>query len=83
MAPSNGSCKRSTYGVSIATTKPGSQRVVTFSLSGTWPRGAVLLQLPSFRSAGVSSVQGGTYDAATSTVTVASGASQVVVTLAR
>ncbi len=75
------SCARSTYGISIATSKPGSQRVLTFSLSGKWPGGAVLLQLPSFQSAGVSSVQGGTYDVTTSTVTVTPGASQVVVTL--
>ena len=75
------SCSRATYGISITTTRPGSQRVVTFSLSGTWPGGAVLLQLPSFQSSGVSNVQGGTYDATTNTVTVAHGASQVVVTL--
>ena len=80
-AGSAGSCARSTYGVSIATRGAGPQRVVTFSLSGTWPRGAVLLQLPSFRSAGASAVQGGTYDAASGTVTVTPGASTVVVTL--
>ncbi len=31
------SCERSTYGVSIATTRPGAQRVLTFALSGKWP----------------------------------------------
>ncbi len=77
----NGSCERATYGISIATSKPAAQRVVTFSLSGTWPAGVVLLQLPSFRSSGVSSVRGGTYDAAANTVTVTPGISQVVVTL--
>ena len=80
-ASANGACDRSSYGVSIATTKSGSQRVVTLSLSGVWPKGAILLQLPSFQSAGVSNVQGGTYDATTSTVTVSSGSSRVVVTL--
>ncbi len=75
------SCARSTYGVSIAVTKPASQRVVTFSLSGTWPGGAILLQLPSFQSSGVSSAEGGTYDATAHTVTVTSGTTQVIVTL--
>jgi hypothetical protein len=78
---SGASCNRATYGVSIAVAKVGSQRAVTFSLSGSWPAGAVLLQLPAFRSSGVSSVQGGTYDATTNTVTVTPGTSQVVVTL--
>jgi hypothetical protein len=67
--------------VSIATTKPGATRVVTFTLSGTWPGGAVSLQLPSFRTANVSTVQGGTYDGATNTVNVTAGATQIVVTL--
>jgi hypothetical protein len=81
-ASTNGtSCTRATYGVSIATTKPGATRVVTFTLSGTWPGGAVLLQLPSFRTANVTSVTGGTYAATTNTVTVTTGATQIVVTL--
>ncbi len=75
------SCSRATYGVSIATTKPGVGRVVTVTLSGAWPGGAVLLQLPSFLSAGVASVQGGTYDATSNTVTVTPGTMQIVVTL--
>jgi hypothetical protein len=76
-----GSCTRSTYGVAIGVAKPGAQRIVTVTLSGSWPVGAVLIQLPSFRSAGVSSVQGGTYDATTGTVTVTLGATQIVITL--
>jgi hypothetical protein len=61
--------------------KPGTQRVVTVSLSGAWPTGAVYIQLPSFKSAGVASVQGGTYDAAANSVTVTPGTTQIVVTL--
>ena len=75
------SCARSTYGISIAVTKPGSQRVLTFSLSGTWPGGAVLLQLPSFQSSGVSKADGGAYDATSHTVTVTPGTTLVTVTL--
>jgi hypothetical protein len=81
VASGSASCERSTYGVSITVGKAGPLRVITFSLSGNWPGGTVLLQLPSFQSGGVSSVQGGTYDASTSTVTVTPGASRVVVTL--
>jgi hypothetical protein len=51
------------------------------SLPGTWPGGSVYLQLPSFQSAGVSKVQGGTYDATTNTVTVSASTTQIVVTL--
>jgi hypothetical protein len=80
-ASSGGSCNRATYGVSIAITEVGSQRAVAFSLSGSWPGGTVLLQLPVFRSSGVSSVQGGTYDSTTNTVTVTPGTLRVVVTL--
>ncbi len=72
---------RSTYGVSIAVTKP-STRVVTVTLSGTLPGGAVNIQLPIFNTVGVSSVTGGTYSAATHTVTVNSGATSIVITLA-
>jgi hypothetical protein len=72
---------RSTYGVSLAVTKP-STRVVTVSLSGTLPGGAVLIQLPIFNSVGVTAVTGGTYNSSTHTVTAASGATQVVITLA-
>ena len=80
-ASATGTCARSTYGVSITVTKPASSRVVTFSLSGAWPGGTVLLQLPSFQSSGVSDVQGGTYDATTHTVTVTPATTQVIVTL--
>ncbi len=80
-AGSGGSCTRSTYGVSISVTKPSAQRVVTVSLSGTWPNGSVYIQLPSLRSAGVSSVQGGTYDATSNTVTVSPSTTQIVISL--
>jgi hypothetical protein len=81
-AGSGSSCTRSTYGVSIAVTKPAAQRVVTVSLTGSWPGGAVYVQLPSLRSAGVAGVQGGTFDATTNTVTVTPSTTQVVITLA-
>jgi hypothetical protein len=69
---------RSTYGVSIAVTKPASQRIVTVTVSGTPPGGPVLIQLPIFGSVAVSSVTGGTY--ANGTVTASSNT--VTITLA-
>ncbi len=77
-----GSGARSTYGVSIAVTQPASTRVVTVTLTGTPPSGPVLIQLPVFLTTGVNAVTGGTYSAATHTVTASSGATQVVITLA-
>ncbi|HEX5402666.1 MAG TPA: hypothetical protein VFX16_10230, partial [Pseudonocardiaceae bacterium] len=73
---------RSTYGVSLAVTKPAAGRVVTVNLSGTPPGGAVLVQLPVFLTVGVTAVTGGTFNATTHTVTVTPGATQVVITLA-
>ncbi len=55
---------------------------MTVNLSGSLPGGTVLIQLPIFNSVGVSSVSGGTYNASMHTVTAASGATQVVITLA-
>lgn len=72
---------RSTYGVSIGVTKPGTGRVITVSLTGTPPGGAVLISLPVFLSSTVASVTGGSYDSASHTVTAASGATTVTVTL--
>ncbi|HEU5333310.1 MAG TPA: RICIN domain-containing protein [Actinocrinis sp.] len=72
---------RTTYGVSIAVTQP-STRVVTVTLSGTLPGGAVNIQLPIFNSVGVTSVTNGTYNSGTHTVTAASGATQITITLA-
>jgi hypothetical protein len=73
---------RTTYGVSIAVTKPAATRVVTVGLTGTLPGGPVLIQLPAFLTTGVNSVTGGTYNATTHTVTATAGATQVVITLA-
>jgi hypothetical protein len=73
---------RQTYGVSLAVTRPAAQRIVTVSLTGTLPGGAVLIQLPIFNSVGVTAVSGGSYNATTKTVTANSGATQVVITLA-
>jgi hypothetical protein len=80
-AATQNSCMRSTYGVSFEITKPASQRVVTISLQGTLPGGPVYIQLPSFRTAGVSDVQGGMYDDSTATVTVTNSVIPIVVTL--
>jgi hypothetical protein len=76
------SCARSTYGVTI-TVGSSSPRTVTVTLCGVLPGGPVLVQLPIFKSVGVTSVvSGGTYNASTQTVTVTPGATSVVIQLA-
>ena len=72
---------RTTYGVSLAVTQPGAGRVITVTLSGTLPGGPVFIQLPVFATSTVTSVSGGTLDAASRTVTANSGATQIVITL--
>jgi hypothetical protein len=73
---------RSTYGVSLAVTRPASQRIVAVTLTGTPPGGGVFIQLPIFLTVGVSSVTGGTYNATTHTVTANSGTTTITITLA-
>ncbi len=73
---------RSTYGVSLAISKPGAGRVITVNLSGALPGGSVFVQLPIFSSVAVTGVTGGSYDSTTHTVTASPGATQVVITLA-
>ncbi|HEY3868565.1 MAG TPA: RICIN domain-containing protein [Actinocrinis sp.] len=73
---------RSTYGVSLAVTNPGSGRVVTVSLSGTLPTGSIAIQLPIFNTVAVNSVSGGTYDSTAHSVTVTPGTTTVTITLA-
>src|SRR6185437_9412979 len=73
---------RTTYGVSLVVTKPGTGRVITVSLTGTPPAGTVAIQLPIFNSVAVSSVTGGTYNSSTQTVTAATGASTITINLA-
>ena len=73
---------RSTYGVSLAVTKPGTGRVVTVTITGTPPGGGVFIQLPVFLSVGVTAVTGGSYDSTSHTVTAATGATTVTITLA-
>ena len=78
---STSTCQRSTYGVtiSVGSTSP---RVVTVTLCGVLPGGAIYVQLPIFDSVGVTSVTaGGTYDSSTKTVTVTPGATMVVIQL--
>lgn len=73
---------RNTYGVSFSTSlNSSSKRVVTVTLSGTRPSGAVFIRLPAFNDAGVSQVQGGTYNASNGTVTVTPGTSIITITL--
>lgn len=70
---------RSTYGVSIGVTRPGTGRVITVSITGTPPAGAVLISLPVFATSTVAGVTGGSYNATTRTVTAS--ASTVTITL--
>jgi hypothetical protein len=74
---------RTTYGVSLATTRPGTGRVITVTLSGTRPQpaGAISIQLPVFATSSVVSVTGGTFNAQTQTVTANAGATQIAITL--
>jgi hypothetical protein len=76
-----GTGQRSTYGVSIATTRPGTGRVVTVTISGAAPAGPVLISLPVFASSTVVGVTGGTYNSTTRTVTAPQGTAQVTITL--
>lgn len=73
---------RSTYGVSISTSTSSGTRVVTVTLSGTLPAGAVSVQLPVFTSVGVTAVSGGSYNSSTHSVSVNSGTTTVAITLA-
>jgi ricin-type beta-trefoil lectin protein len=73
---------RTTYGVSLAVTKPGTGRVITVSISGTPPAGTIAIQLPIFNTVAVTSVTGGTYNSGTQTVTAAAGATTITITLA-
>ena len=61
---------RHTYGVSIRTSEARGNRVVHVSVTGDAPRSTAQVQLPVFADAGVRSVSGGRYDAATHTVTM-------------
>ena len=68
---------RATYGVRISTRTQGGDRVVQVSLSGQVPGNDVQVQLPVFADAGVQSVSGGSYDAASHTV-IMNGRSAVI-----
>jgi NPCBM-associated, NEW3 domain of alpha-galactosidase len=78
--------KRATYGVKISfggsSTGRGS-RTVLVSLAGTLPGRDIRVQLPVFADAGVENVIGGSYSAATHTVTVFPQGHQVLVKLGR
>ena len=81
-AYNTGSGARTSYGVSIAVTKPASVRVVSVTLTGTPPAGPVLIQLPVFLTTTVTTVTGGTYNSVTHTVTATTGAPTITITLA-
>jgi hypothetical protein len=72
---------RTTYGVSIAVTKP-TTRVITITITGTPPGGPVYIQPPILLTTGVNTVTGGTYDPTTHTVTANTGATTITITLA-
>lgn len=61
---------RQTYGVRISTRTEGKSRAVHVVVSGDPPAGPLEVQLPAFAHDGVSAVAGGSYDAATQTVTL-------------
>jgi hypothetical protein len=67
--------KRQTYDVRISTSEERGDQVVRVHLTGDAPRGDVRVQLPIFAEAGVQKVSGGSYDAASHTVTMAGGRS--------
>ena len=78
--------RRTSYGVRIEVAARGGNRVVRVTLTGRPPASAagnVQVQLPVFADAGVADVNGGSYDVATHTVTMARGARAVFVTLGR
>ena len=77
------SCARNTYGVTISTGFGASPRVITVTLCGSLPNGAITVDLPTLASAGVGSVTGGTYNASTQSVTVTPGTQTVTITLAK
>lgn len=72
---------RRTYGVDISTRSSGGGRQVAVSISGAAPSNDVRVQLPSFTSAGVREVSGGSWNASTGTVTITPGHRSVVVQL--
>jgi hypothetical protein len=76
--------QRATYGVKMKF--GGSERggrTVLVSLTGTLPGNDIRVQLPVFADAGVTDVIGGSYSAATHTVTLLHGSHQVLVKLGR
>ena len=78
--------RRATYGVKIkfgGSSSGRGSKTVLVSLSGALPGNDVRVQLPIFADAGVQDVIGGSYSAATHTVTLLHGSRQVLVKLGR
>jgi hypothetical protein len=76
------SCQRNTYGITLSVGS-GSPRVITATLCGAVPNGAITVDLPTFASAGVASVSGGSYDGTAHAVTITPGTKTAIITLAR
>ena len=70
--------RRDTYGVRISTTSQRGDRVVRVSLSGDLPGNDIQVQLPAFADEGVRAVSGGSYNAATHTVTMRGRTTSIV-----
>ena len=72
---------RDTYGVAIRTEGSPGSRVVDVELDGHVPTRDVQVQLPALATAGVERVVGGSFDAATHTVTLTPGSQEARITL--
>jgi hypothetical protein len=72
---------RDSYGVRISTAAAHGATVVRVTLTGRVPGNAVQVQLPVFADAGVRGVSGGSYDAASHTVTLRPGGRSAAISL--
>jgi alpha-galactosidase-like protein len=73
--------RRATYGVQMDTTGQHGNRKVHVSLTGRLPTHDVRIQLPVLATAGVEAVHGGSFDAASHTVTLAPGSTDATIDL--
>jgi hypothetical protein len=72
---------RDSYGVRISTGSDHGATVVRVTLTGQVPGNGVQVQLPVFADAGVRGVSGGSYDAASHTVTLSPGRRSAAISL--
>jgi hypothetical protein len=73
--------RRDTYGVRISVGSDRGATIVQVAVTGQAPGDDVQVQLPVFADAGVRAVSGGSYDAATHTVTMSPGRQFAVIRL--